>query len=130
MECGKTYLLYDDDDPASKPHLHVVISDPNASNQIVLVSVTTQRAKSDMMTPLAAGIHPFIVNASVISYNYSKMMTCDQLQKLIDTGAAIPKADAREELVRRAQDGMQETRRAAPEVKECFCEWWATQQTQ
>ncbi len=125
MRCGKTYLLYDDEDPTSKPHLHVVISDPNESKQIVLVSVTTERAKSDTMTRLEAGIHPFINDPSVIAYNYSKMMTCDQLQKMIDAGDAIPKPDAAEDIVRRAQAGMQETRRAPREVQECFLAWLA-----
>lgn len=125
MKCGSTYLLYDDDNPASKPHLHVVISNPDANNCIVLVSVTTERAKSDTTTRLAAGLHPFIDNPSVIAYNFSKMMTCDQLKKLVDAGDAIPKKDACDEIVRRAQAGMQETRRAPIEVQECFLAWWA-----
>ncbi len=125
MKCGKTYLLYDDDDPTRKPHLHVVISDPNESNEIVLVSVTTERAKSDLMTRLAPHIHPFINDPSVIAYNYSKMMTCAQLQKMIAAEDAIPKEDAAEEIVRRAQAGMRETRRAPREVQECFLAWLA-----
>lgn len=125
MECGKTYLLYDDDDPTSIPHLHVVISNPNESGQIVLVSVTTERAKSDLMTRLAPRIHPFINDPSVVAYNYSKMITCAQLQKMIDAGDAIPREDAAENIVRRAQDGMQETRRAPREVQECFLDWLA-----
>jgi hypothetical protein len=91
------------------------------------VSITTERAKSDTTTRLKAGIHPFINNPSVIAYHYSKMMLCAQLKKLIETGDAIPKADASGDLVQRAQAGMLETRRAPREVQECFLAWWDRQ---
>ena len=127
MKCGSAYLLYDDDDPASKQHLHIVISDPDENNFIVLVSVTTERQKSDTTARLEAGIHPFIDNPSVVAYLYSKMMSCAQLKKLIEMGEATPKADASGDIVRRAQAGMQETRRAPREVQECFLAWWEKQ---
>lgn len=127
MKCGSTYLLYDDDDPTSKPHLHVVISDPDENDRIVLVSVTTERAKSDTTTRLQAGIHPSIPDPSVVAYHYSKVMSCSQLKNLIETGDAIPKAAASASIVQRAQAGMQETYRAPREVQECFLGWWAKQ---
>jgi hypothetical protein len=127
MKCGNTYLLYDDENPTSTPHLHVVISDPDENDLIVLVSVTTERAKSDTTTRLEPKIHPSIDHPSVIAYNYSKMMSCDQLRKLLEEGDALPKADASETIVKRAQAGMQETRRAPREVQECFLAWWAKQ---
>jgi mRNA-degrading endonuclease toxin of MazEF toxin-antitoxin module len=127
MKCGSAYLLYDDEDPSSKPHLHVVISDPDENDCIVLVSVTTERAKSDTTTRLEAGIHRFITAPSVIAYNYSKIMSRDQLRNLIETGDALPKDDASDTIVRRAQAGIQETRRAPREVQECFLAWWTKQ---
>jgi len=57
MKCGFTLLLYDDDQHDGKPHLHIVISDPDENDKVVLVSVTTERAKSDRMVRLAAGDH-------------------------------------------------------------------------
>jgi len=127
MKRGSAYLLYDDENPSSTPHLHVVISDPDENDCIVLVSVTTERAKSDTTTRLRPKIHPFIVDPSVIAYNFSKMMSCTQLKKLIELGDAIPKPDACDEIVSRAQDGMQETRRAPREVQECFLDWLSKQ---
>lgn len=125
MKCGNAYLLYDDENPNSQSHLHIVISDPDKTGSIVLVSVTTQRAKSDTTTCLEAGCHPFIDNPSVVAYQFSKIMTCAQLKALIDEGEARPKATASEEIVKQAQAGMQETRRAPREVQECFMAWQA-----
>lgn len=125
MKLGSTYLLYDDENATPKPHLHVVISGPDENDYMVLVSITTERAKSDTTTRLKGGIHPFIDNPSVVAYNYSKKLTREQLQRMIDAGDAIAKADACDEIVRRAQAGMQETRRAPIEVQECFLGWLA-----
>lgn len=127
MKCGSAYLLFDDEDPGSKPHLHVVISDPDENHCIVLVSITTERAKSDTMTRLNAGSHPFIHAPSVVAYHYSKMVSCDRLKRLIEAGGAIPKGQASADIVRRAQAGMRETRRAPREVQECFLSWRAKQ---
>jgi hypothetical protein len=105
----------------------VVISDPDENDRIVLVSVTTERAKSDTTTRLEAGIHPFIDDPSVVAYHYSKMLSCAQLKNLIEIEDAVPKTDASADIVQRAQAGMQETRRAPREVQECFLAWWVTQ---
>jgi len=123
VKCGNTFLLYDDDYP--KPHLHVVITDPDQSDCVVLVSITTERDRSDTMTRLAAGCHPFINLPSVITYNYSKLLPCTQIKNMIASGDATAKEDASETIVRRAQAGLLETTRAPQEVKEFFLEWWA-----
>jgi mRNA-degrading endonuclease toxin of MazEF toxin-antitoxin module len=124
MRCGSTFLLYDDDQNDGKPHLHIVISDADENDNVVLVSVTTERAKSDTMVRLAAGDHPFIEHPSVITYAYSKVMTCAQIRGLEASGDARAKEQASDRLVERAQFGMLETDRAPEEVQECFRWWW------
>lgn len=124
MKCGSAFLLYDDDNANAIPHLHVVITDPNYNECVVLVSVTTQRARSDTTTCIAAGEHPFVSAPSVISYAYSKLMSQTQLGSLVASGDASLKRDASETIVRRAQEGMRETDRAPRAVQEFFLEWW------
>ena len=124
MRCGSTFLLYDEDQGDGKPHLHIVISDADENDNVVLVSVTTERAKSDTMVRLAAGDHPFIEHPSVITYAYSKVMTCAQIRSLVASGDARAKEQASDRLVERAQLGMLETDRAPEEVQECFRWWW------
>lgn len=125
MKCGNTVLLYDDDDPDSPPHLHIVITDPDdADDCVVLVSVTTRRARSDTMTPLDPGEHPFIDRPSVVTYAYSKLLRCAHIERLVASGHASKKADASERIVLRAQQGMLETDRAPQEVREFFIAWW------
>lgn len=120
MKCGDTFLLYDGEDQNSKPHLHLVISEPDGHGQCVLVSITTRRAKSDTMVCLNIGDHPFITHPSVITYAYSKLLTTSKLIQMIDDGEATPKEQASEQLVSRAQQGMLETDRAPREVQQFF----------
>jgi hypothetical protein len=120
VACGDTYLLYDEDDYEGKPHLHIVITEPDDDGRVVLVSVTTRRAKSDTMVCLDAGEHEFITHPSVVTYAYSKILTVAKLEELCVSGDAISKGKATEQLVKRAQNGMLETDRAPHDTKRLF----------
>jgi hypothetical protein len=123
MKCGSTFLLYDDGN--SIPHLHIVITDPDQSDCVVLVSVTTERVRSDTMTRLAVGDHPFVKVPSVITYAYTKLMSCSHIESLVASGDAYAKEDASARIVQRAQAGLRETDRAPQDVQNHFLEWWA-----
>jgi hypothetical protein len=129
MKCGSAFLLYDNDSSEAIPHLHVVITDPDYNECVVLVSVTKQRARSDTTTCIAPGEHPFVSVPSVITYAYSKLMLQAQLESLVASGDATVKNDASESIVRRAQQGMRETDRAPRAIQEFFLEWWERHQT-
>lgn len=120
MHCGETFLLFDEENFSGKAHLHIVIAEPNQQGELVLVSVTTRRAKSDTMVCLDVGDHPFITQPSVITYAYSKILTVTKLAAMIASGDATPKEKASEQLVARAQRGMLETDRAPREVQQLF----------
>jgi len=123
MKCGSTFLLYDDGNPI--PHLHIVITDQ--SDCVVLVSVTSERSRSDTMTRLVVGDHPFVTGPSVITYAYTKMMSCAHIESLVASGDAHPREDASARIVQRAQAGLRETDRAPRDVQEYFLEWCAQQ---
>lgn len=118
--CGETFLLYDEENFSEKPHLHVVITEPDESGRLVLVSITSRRAKSDTMVCLETGDHPFITRSSVITFAFSKIITAARLAEMVASGDATPKERASEQLVARAQKGMLETDRAPREVQQLF----------
>jgi hypothetical protein len=120
VKCGDTFLLFDDESPSEKAHLHLVITDPDERGRCVLVSITTRRAKSDTMVCLDAGDHAFITHPSVITYAYSKVLTVSKLAEMVASGDATPKGPADAKIVARAQSGMLETDRAPREVKDLF----------
>jgi hypothetical protein len=120
VKCGDTFLLYDEEDQNGKPHLHVLITEPDAHDQCVLVSITTRRAKSDTMVCLDSGDHEFITHPSVITYAYSKVLTTSKLAQMVASGEATRKEQATQQLISRAQQGMLETDRAPREVQQLF----------
>jgi hypothetical protein len=115
---GDTFLIYDDQ--GAPPHLHIVITEPDESGLVVLVSVTSERAKSDTMVRLSSGDHPFIRHPSVITYAYSKLLSEARLRELVLTGEAFAREAASADLVRRLRAGMNETDRAPRDVQNFF----------
>ena len=54
--------------PREKKHLHVVLTYPNDEDQVLVVSLTSLKSKSDTTVVLQAGDHPFIRHDTVVEY--------------------------------------------------------------
>lgn len=119
IDCGNTFLIEDED--GYNCHLCVVITPPDCG-EIVIVSVTTERAKSETLVRLNKGDHPFIDHASVISYVYSRVTTIEEIETAVKNGTAIPRATASANLLRRAQSGLIESDRTPRWVKQRYKE--------
>jgi len=53
---------------ATRPHLYVAVTDPDADGQLVLVNLTSQALLKDQSCILNVGDHPFIKHETVINY--------------------------------------------------------------
>jgi len=115
--CGNTFLIEDED--GYDCHLCIVITPPNFG-EVVIVSVTTERSRSEMMVRLKPGDHPFIDRPSVISYAYSRVTTAEEIEAAVKNGTAKPRANASEKLLKRAQDGLLESDRTPNWVKQRY----------
>jgi hypothetical protein len=62
LSCGDTFLTGDEED--EDLHLWIIISPPK-EGEVVTVSVTTRRSKSEALVVLAPGDHPFVKHQSV-----------------------------------------------------------------
>jgi len=114
ITCGNTFLIEDED--GYNCHLCVVITPPDCG-EVVIVTITTERAKSETLVRLNKGDHPFLEHPSVISYLYSKVTTVEEIETAVKNGTAIPRADASPKLVQRAQSGLIESDRVPRWVK-------------
>ncbi len=74
---GDTFLTGDEED--SDLHLWIVLTPPT-EGEVVTVSVTTRRQKSELLVQLRAGDHPFIRHESVVSYRYARIRTVDEIE--------------------------------------------------
>lgn len=106
LTCGDTFLIEDEDGPEC--HLWIVITPPN-EGEVVIVSVTTKRKKSEILVVLNKGDHPFIEHESVIAYRYSKVVTTESVEAAIRNGTARQREAASPNLLKRAQEGLLES---------------------
>jgi hypothetical protein len=106
LKCGDTFLIEDEDGP--ERHLWIVITPPN-EGEVVIVSVTTRRKKSETLVVLNKGDHPFLKWESVIAYRFSRVVTVDSIEDAIRNGTAIKDAAASPKLLARAQSGLTES---------------------
>ncbi len=104
LNCGDTFITGDDE--SEDWHLHIVITAPSESGEVVTVCVTTQRKRSETLVVLPADCHPFIKHSSVISYGYSRIRVLADIETALQNGTAKLRDPMSEEILRRAKAGL------------------------
>ena len=66
MNAGETF--HSQSPSSTRPHLYIVITDPDPIGNLVIVNVTSQGQSKDQSCVLNPGDHPFITRESVINY--------------------------------------------------------------
>jgi hypothetical protein len=119
VTCGNAFLIEDED--GYDCHLCIVVTPPSFG-EVVIVSVTTKRARSETLVCLKKGDHPFIEHDSVISYAYSRVTTVEEIETAVKNRTAMSRANASDSLLRRAQAGLIESDRTPNWVKQRYRE--------
>jgi hypothetical protein len=104
LNCGDTFITGDDE--SEDWHLHIIVTPPSDSGEVVTVCVTTQRKKSETLVVLPADCHPFIKHASVVSYGYSKIRCVADIETALQNGTAKLRDQVSPEILRRAKAGL------------------------
>ena len=103
LECGDTFLTGDDDDEGY--HLWIVLTPPS-EGEVVTVSVTTLRKRSEKLVVLQAGDHPFIEHPSVVAYAYARIRTVQTIETAIVNGTAKKREPASRALLKKVRAGL------------------------
>jgi len=103
LECGDTFLTGDDEDEGY--HLWIVVTPPS-EGEVVTVSVTTLRKRSEKLVVLQSGEHPFIEHPSVIAYAHSRIRTVEAIETAITNGAAKKREPASPVLLKKVRAGL------------------------
>lgn len=115
---GDTFFFGDENDAYA--HLHVIITEPTTSGDVITVSVTTRRKKSDAIVPLEVGDHPYIRWPSVIAFAYAKVMNIAKINELIEQRDAKQREPMDEKILRRARNALTESEQTPYEVLEFY----------
>lgn len=104
VQRGDTFMLEDQDGAAE--HLHVVLTAPNSDGEVVTVSISTRRPKSESLVCIQPGEHPFITRESVCLYRFAAIRVCASIQSAIDNGRARLRERASPELIKKLSSGL------------------------
>jgi hypothetical protein len=105
MRAGDALLL-------SKPgqavaHLWVLLTDPDAAtDEVLVVNLTTQRPHSDTTVILNSGDHPFVRHATVVNYFDVRLVKAGLLTAFSNTGNYLPQASLSAPVLQRIQAGL------------------------
>jgi hypothetical protein len=87
-------------------HLWIVLSDPDANPEtVLLVSVTTWRPDKDPACKIQRGEHLFVTHESCVHYLDARDASLAQLRELKNTGALKIQDPLTPDLLRRVLDG-------------------------
>jgi hypothetical protein len=103
---GDTFLTGDEQEDTL--HLWIVLTPPS-EGEVVTVSVTTKRRRSETLVELHPGDHPFIVHDSVIAYSYARIRTVEEIEIAVASGAASLREPVSPEVLERICKGLVES---------------------
>lgn len=128
MGKGQTFLNKPDETTRGRiRHLHVVITNPDDENNVLVVPVCTYREKDDHPLPgidcsciLPAKCHSFIMQKSYIRYSNAKMMNQIDIFNGLQKGTIIKKPDIDKRFIQDMQKGAEESPFLPEKLKRFF----------
>jgi hypothetical protein len=106
VACGDSFLSGDDE--YEDYHLNVVITPPSAG-EVITVSITTLRKRSEKLVIVRPGEHPFVIRDSVVAYIYSRIRKVADIESAIEADNAKPRNAVTPELLARIRKGFLES---------------------
>ena len=102
-------------------HLWVLITNPDpATDEAIMVNVTTQRPHSDTTTVLNVGDHPFIQKPSVIFYADARTVDTRLLDDAVRRGACGTHAAFQTAVLKRIQAGVAGSKLTPKKIQTAF----------
>src|SRR6266496_4718509 len=105
LACGDTFYADDELTDDGEPHLWIIVTPPT-DGEVVTVSITTRRKRSETTVVLQSGEHPFIRHESVIAYSFSRIRLVEEIERAIANGTARKREPVSEKLLQRAKNGL------------------------
>lgn len=108
MEIGDAFLL---EDRVIDPHLWIVISDPAADvERVIIVNLTSHDDLSkDSSCILDVGDHPWIKHATSVRYQDARLVRDRQLDELIKASRLRPQDPVSDVVLSKVFDGAEKT---------------------
>lgn len=119
---GDTFMFADEDD--SDAHLHIVITPPTQLDEVIVVSITSRRKRSDTTTCFEVGDHAYVRHPSVIFFRKARITTIGAIEALISNYDAKKKEPMDEKHLKRCRAGLIESEQTTNEVRQFFVDYY------
>ncbi|HET7233998.1 MAG TPA: hypothetical protein VFJ16_28560 [Longimicrobium sp.] len=89
------------------PHLWIVVTEPSGTPaEVVIVSLSSEKAGKDATVKLGPGDHPFIRKPTVVFYPDTRLMPVQSIINEVQNAQATFHADCSEDLLDRVRQGL------------------------
>lgn len=123
MKSGETFLMPAPGISSHTPHLWIVLTDPNAGNQtVVIVSITTLRHGAEQTMILGKGEHPFIDRDSSVCYVDARLVDANDLDNKLKIGQVKPHAPCSEKMLENVRAGIQASELTPQKVQRFYAD--------
>lgn len=104
VRAGSTLLLAEP--PLNKPHLWVVLTDPDSEGRVVAVMLRTATRFTDETLMLQPGDHPFVRHETSVHYSTARWFAVPALDDAMKRGRCHMRDEVSPELLARCCDGL------------------------
>jgi hypothetical protein len=111
-------------------HLWVLLTDPDAAtDEVLMVNLTTQRPHSDTTVVLKPGDHPFVTHPTVVNFSDARLVKATVMQDYLSRGVYMRQAALSSAVLQRLQAGLLASPFTPNKFKDCFRQRPAAQRT-
>jgi len=121
----KTVFFFEDKNESDTNHPWIVISDPDADNNVVIVNATHTRdtGREDLSCILKGGCHPNIPDDSYIAYKFAKEISIYKINLLESTKRLTKKSTPLSDSdLKKIQEGAKKSKLLPKGLKKYFPE--------
>ena len=106
MHCGDTLLIPAPGVAGVKPHLWIIVTEPDENSLCIIVNLTSLRGSQDQTVTIMPGEHPFVIHPTSVRYSDALIADIQRLSAEIAGGLALPKQPCGAALLSLIQDGL------------------------
>lgn len=118
MEPGDTFFLSSSPDDGS--HLWIILSRPNADNEVIIAYLTSRRAHSDLTVVLKEGDHRFVRRETAVAFADARIVRLRRIEARVGDGTCPTHDRLSSEILSRIQDGLIQSDLTPKKIKSAF----------
>lgn len=120
MNSGDTFLRPARATTTERPHLWIVVTDPDEENRVLVVNLTTLRDGQDQTVVLSIGEHPFIDRPSCVYYRAAEIADNGKLEQAEKAGAIVRREACSPEVISLVRSGVAASPHSRREIRRFY----------